>query len=609
MTSAAARIAPRRHDATPPTGATLGVSRSARGMAWRPRLRPGDEPAAAMLAEARGVTELIGRILVGRGATLATADAWFDPSLRASMPDPRSLRDMEKAAARFASAIETGEAIAAFGDYDVDGAASVALVERYLRAHGRSAKLRIPDRLTEGYGPNPDAMRELVAEGASLILTLDCGTTSHAAIEVAQDLGSEVIVLDHHQAPDTPPPAFATVNPNRGDDLSGQGHLCAAGVVFLFLVETTRILRDRGRYAESEAPDLLALLDLVALATVCDVAPLIGVNRAFVAKGLRAMRLRANPGLHALADAARLKSAPDARSLGFALGPRINAGGRIGDCGLGARLLATDDPAEALRIAAKLERLNAERRLIETAIFADALSQAERQIAQDADASLIAVTGAEWHPGVLGLIASQIADRFKRPAMALHVGQREASGSLRSIPGVDLGAAVRAAVDAGIASKGGGHAMAAGVTVASARLAALRAFLETDLELSVARGRSDQALEIDAVLSPRAATLDLMAQFARIGPFGHACPEPRLAFRGCAIENPRIVGNAHVACRLRAMDGGVLDAIAFRAAEAPHGAALLGARGGTLHVAGHLTEDSWGGRSAAKLVIEDVAWP
>ncbi len=585
----------------------LGVGRSERGRAWVDRLPQGLDPIACALALKYDVPEIVGRILVARGARAETVGNWFAPSLKRLLPDPSTLKDMQKAAARFAAAVSAKETIAVFGDYDVDGAASVALVERFLRAHGRGCISRIPDRLTEGYGPNLEAMRELREVGAALILTVDCGTTSHEAIGVARDAGADVIVLDHHQAGDALPPAHAIVNPNRLDDISGQGHLAAAGIVFLFLVETMRQLRLGGHYELTPAPDLLGLLDLVALATVCDVVPLVGVNRAFVAKGLLAMRLRANPGIAALADAGKLKGPPDVRSLGFVLGPRINAGGRIGDCGLGARLLATDDPVEAGSIAATLERLNADRRALESVMFEDALAQAEALLSTGASPAIVAVSGEDWHPGVLGLIASRLVERIGLPAMALAAGARETVGSIRSIAGRDVGKAIREAVDAGIARKGGGHAMAGGVTVETGRVAALTAFL--DDRLAAGAGDFDQGrkLEIDGVLSPRGATLELLDLLDRIGPFGQGCPEPRFALARCHAENVAIVGGAHVRCRLRGPDGGAVDAIAFRAGDATHGKLLLDAQGAPLHVAGYLTRDRWNGRAQVKFVIEDVA--
>src|SRR5581483_6507237 len=397
------------------------------------------------------------------GAEPATASRYLDPSLRTLLPDPARLQDMERAAARFAAAISTGEKIAAFGDYDVDGAASVALIERYLRAHGRCVLTYIPDRLAEGYGPSEEALRGLVEEGARLILTLDCGTMSGPAVRAAMEKGAEVIVIDHHQADEALPPALAVVNHNRHDDLSGQGHLAAAGIVFLFLIATTRALRRGGFYRNGPEPDLLGLLDLVALATVCDVVPLKEANRAFVAKGLKVLRLRHNAGLRALSDVARLDAAPTPYALGFILGPRINAGGRVGSSSLGARLLATDDDLEARTLAERLDALNAERKAIEEVMLADAFARAEAALAVSPKSPLLFLAAEGWHKGLLGLIAGCLAERFRLPTFVATLDpDGTATGSARSIASVDLGTVIREAVYRGLLVKGGGHAMAAG---------------------------------------------------------------------------------------------------------------------------------------------------
>jgi len=414
--------------------------------------------------------ELLGRVLAARGAEPHTVFRYLDPTLRSLLPDPARLQDMDKAAERFAAAILAREPIAVFGDYDVDGAASVALIERYLRAHGQAVATYIPDRLTEGYGPSPAALAGLVKEGARLILTVDCGTTGEAAIAAANAAGAEVIVIDHHQADEALPPAFAVLNPNRQDDLSGQGHLAAAGVVFLFLVATTRSLRGAGYYRDRAEPDLLCLLDLVALATVCDVVPLKDANRAFVAQGLKVLRLRHNQGLRALSDAARIDEAPTCYTLGFILGPRINAGGRIGASSLGAKLLAFDDEIEARAIAARLEALNAERRAVEERMLEEAFAHAEVALASHPDRPLLFLVAEGWHKGLLGLIAGRVAERFRRPTfVAALEADGTATGSARSIASVDLGAVVRASVHEGLLIKGGGHAMARAEQAGNAR--------------------------------------------------------------------------------------------------------------------------------------------
>ncbi len=601
--------AARKYDEKDAALALLGVDCSARGRRWVERLDPGRSLVAAAISQAHGLPELLGRVLAARGAELHTVDRYLDPSLRTSLPDPARLQDMERGAERFAAAIRAGEAVAVFGDYDVDGAASVALVERFLRAHGRSCATYIPDRLKEGYGPTPGALTGLVEEGARLILTVDCGTTSAAAIAAA---GADVIVLDHHQADEELPDALAVINPNRQDDLSGQGHLAAAGVVFLFLVATTAVLRREGHYQGGAEPDLLGLLDMVALATVCDVVPLHGVNRAFVTQGLKVLRLRHNAGLRALADAARLDEAPTAYSLGFILGPRINAGGRVGASGLGAKLLATDDEVEARAIAAKLEALNAERKAIEEVMLEEAFARAEADIAAAPDLKLIFLGAEGWHKGLIGLLAGRIADRFHRPTFVMAFeADGTATGSARSLPSVDLGAAVRAAVQEGHFLKGGGHAMAAGFTLDRARQDDARGFLESRLAQAVEEASTRRELAIDGALSARGATLELIDLLERAGPYGSGYPQPRFVFPAHRVTRLRSMGQAqaHFRCTLLAADGGRIEASAFRVAGTPLGDLFAKSEGTTLHVAGHLRRSVWQGRESVELIIEDAADP
>src|SRR5262245_21340151 len=499
------------------SGAYLGVEASARGMRWRERLDPAAAKMAAAISQRHALPELLGRVLASRGIAVDDVPVVLDPSIKALMPDPSTLRDMDKGAARLADAILRKERIAVFGDYDVDGACSSALMQRFLAAHGLDARIYIPDRLFEGYGPNPAAIETLAKDGAKLIITVDCGTTSIAPLAVAGPLGADVIVVDHHQADERLPDVAAVINPNRQDDLSGLGALCAAGVTFMVLVATSRELKSRGAYnAQSAAPDLLALLDLVALATVCDVVPLKGLNRAFVTKGLQDMRLRRNPGLRALTDAAGLAVPPTPYHLGFVLGPRINAGGRIGDCGLGARLLAGEDEMEAARIATILDKLNRERKAIEARMLEEAVANAERLVEADSDLPLLMVAGEDWHKGVVGLVASRLTDRFHRPSCAIAWEKgADGTGSLRSIDGVDIGAAVRAAVAAGHLKKGGGHAMAAGLTVERAKLETLQTFLRERLAASAGAARSVQVLDIDGALTPASVTDELIALLDR----------------------------------------------------------------------------------------------
>lgn len=591
-----------------PGPAMLGVERSVRGYRWVERLDPARSMVATAIAQANGLPELLGRILAARGADSQTASRYLDPALRTLLPDPAALQDMEKAAIRFADAIRNGEHVAVFGDYDVDGAASVALIERFLRAHGRSVTTYIPDRLTEGYGPTPASLTALAEQGASLILTVDCGMGADTAIEAAQASGAEVIVIDHHQAEETLPPAAAVVNPNRLDDLSGQGHLAAAGLVFLFLVATTRALRRSGFYSSQTEPDLLGLLDLVALATVCDVVPLTGVNRAFVAKGLAVLRLRQNAGLRALADAARIDSAPNCYTLGFILGPRINAGGRIGASNLGAKLLACDDEVEARAIAAKLETLNTERKAIEQLMLDEAYAAADSRLAAAPERASIFLGVEGWHKGLLGLVAGRIAERCLRPALVVSWdADGSGTGSARSIPSVDLGAAIREAVHASLVIKGGGHAMAAGFKLERAKEAAFLAFLEERIAAPVSAAQFARQLKLDGALSAKGASKDLLALLDRAGPFGSGHPEPRFAFPAHRISRVRLLKEAHIRCTLQAPDGARLEACAFRIGETPLAELLLRSEGLTLHVAGRLRRTNWNGRDSVELLIDDAA--
>ena len=590
--------------------ALLGVEHSARGRRWVERLEGARALAATAISQAHGLPELLGRVLAARGAETHTVSRYLDPSLRTLLPDPARLQDMERAAERFASAIKGAEAIAVFGDYDVDGAASVALIERFLRAHGQNAATYIPDRLTEGYGPTPAALTGLAKDGARLILTVDCGTTAEAAIAAANAAGAEIIVIDHHQADEALPPAFAVLNPNRQDDLSGQGHLAAAGVVFLFLVATTRALRRDGYYRDRAEPDLLSLLDLVALATVCDVVPLKDANRAFVAKGLKVMRLRHNQGLRALADVARIDEAPTCYTLGYILGPRINAGGRVGASSLGARLLGCDDEIDARAIAAKLEALNTERRAIEERMLEEAFAHAEASLAAAPDRPLLFIAAEGWHKGLLGLIAGRIADRFHLPAFVTALEpDGTATGSARSIAAVDLGAAVRAAVQDGLLLKGGGHAMAAGFKLERRKQEAVQAFLLERLAKPVAQAVAIRHLAIDGALSAGGANKELMGLLDRAGPYGPGHSEPRFVFPAHRLSRVRSMKDLHIRCTLQAADGSRIEACAFRVADTPLGTLLLKGEGLPLHVVGHLRRTSWQGRESVELMIEDAADP
>jgi single-stranded-DNA-specific exonuclease len=588
----------------------LGVTRSILGRPWLDRCGAAGAAIATAIVQTHGVPDVLARVLAGRGVGVHEVAGFLAPKLRDLMPDPHRLRDMQAAAERLADAIMRKETVAIFGDYDVDGACSAALLAEYLRAAGTPYLIHIPDRITEGYGPNGEAIRSLAERGARLLVTVDCGATSHEPLAEAARLGLGVIVLDHHQAPEALPSAQAVVNPNRQDDLSGLGHLCAAGVVFLTLVALNRELRARGFWAGRPEPDLLESLDLVALATVADVVPLRGLNRAFVRQGLTIMRGRRRIGLSTLLDAAGLAQPPECWHLGFLVGPRINAGGRIGDAALGSMLLLTTDAVEAGRIAGELERLNRERQEIEKAAVEDACAQAERFLAGDPDAPIIVTTAPEWHPGVVGLVAARLKERFGRPAFALAVnGDGNLVGSARSIPGVDLGRAVRAAVEAGIALKGGGHAMAAGVTLAPADLPRFTDFILARLGESVGQAWVGDALLVDAALTAGGARPELFAAIERAGPFGAAQPEPVFVFARHRVVDVREVGNGHARVRLRSGDGAMLNAVAFRAAGQPLGRAMAEALGGDLHVAGTLCLDRWGGGERVELRVQDVARP
>ena len=540
----------------------LGVAHSLGGRPWASRLDAAGEAQALAIAQLGGHGDIVSRVLAARGVAPEAVAAYLDPAVRDLMPDPSVLVDMDRAVARLADAIEAGTTIAIFGDYDVDGAASAALLADYLTACGTPHLIHIPDRLFEGYGPNVEAIRALHADGAGLLVAVDCGTTSHVALEEARALGLDPIVIDHHQAPEILPAAIV-VNPNRLDDLSGLGQLCAAGVVFMVLVALQRVLRGRGLFADRAPPDLLAALDLVALATVADVAPLTGLNRAFVKKGLAVMHERQRPGLCALFDVAGADGPPTAYHLGYLVGPRINAGGRIGDAALGARLLTLDDESAATEIAATLDRLNRERRAMELQTLEVAEAEALAQVGLHDDGAAIVVVGGEgWHPGIVGIIAGRLREKFGRPAFAVALQGTTGTGSGRSVLGVDLGRSVRAAVAAGVLTKGGGHAMAAGVTLGPAGLVGFRAFIEADLRAAALEARAAEALLVDATLTAAGATPALMAELDKAGPYGSGSPDPVFALPSHRIVDATPVGQGHVRVRLQA--GGRRDARCHR---------------------------------------------
>ncbi|MBX3531619.1 MAG: single-stranded-DNA-specific exonuclease RecJ [Rhizobiaceae bacterium] len=584
----------------------LDVRKSATGLSWEHRLSARQENIALAIAQTTGIPEITARVLAGRDVLPENAERFLDPTIRELLPDPARLTDMDAAAARLADAVMRREKVAIFGDYDVDGAASSAMLKRFLAHYGVEAEIYIPDRIFEGYGPNPDAMRELARRGATLIVTVDCGTNSGPAIAAANEAGAQVVVLDHHQVGGELPPALATVNPNREDDLSAQGHLCAAGVVFLALVRTAGVLRERGFAAK--APDLLGYLDLAALATVCDVVPLVGVNRAFVAKGLIAMRRRENVGIAALAELCRIGEPIGTFHLSFLIGPRINAGGRIGDAALGARLLSTDDPGEARSIAEQLHRLNDERQALEAEMLAAARAEADAELVAG-DGPAVLVTASEgWHPGIVGLIAARLKEHARRPSFAIAFGANGiGTGSGRSIPGFDLGRMVRDAYAEGLLVKGGGHAMAAGISVKRENLGALRAFFEARASEAVASLRDAEALHIDAAVSAEGATLELCETLEKAGPYGAGHPAPVFALPRHRIADAREVGNGHVRLDLQSLGGARLPAIAFRAAQSDLGSFLFSRRGFSVHLAGTLSVNHWNGRQSVQMRVTDAA--
>lgn len=584
----------------------LDVRQSVLGVSWEHRLTERQDMIALAIAQGHGVPDIVARVLAGRGVTAEQTERFLDPTIRDLLPDPASLTDMDRAAARIAAAVMAKEKVAIFGDYDVDGAASSALLKRFLTHFSVPSEIYIPDRIFEGYGPNPDAMRELVSRGATLIVTVDCGTNSAVSIDAANEAGADVVVLDHHQVGGALPAAIAVVNPNRDDDLSGQGHLCAAGVVFLALVQTARILR--GRMADATPPDLLSLLDIVALATVCDVVPLTGVNRAFVVKGLQMARQQKNEGLAALARVSRIGEPISTFHLAYLIGPRINAGGRIGDAALGSRLLATDDPVEARTIAETLDRLNQERQLMEQEMLAAARVEADADLAGGNGPAIVVTASNSWHPGIVGLLASRLKDHARRPAFAIAFNAVGiGTGSGRSVSGFDLGRLVREAAVAGLIVKGGGHGMAAGITVERARLGELRAFFEERAAADVFRLQGEESLAIDGALAAEGATLSLLDALEQAGPFGAGHVAPVFALPRHRLADARPVGTNHIRVELQSESGGRIQAIAFRAVETALGEFLFKNRGKTIHVAGSLSGNYWNGNRTVQFRISDAA--
>src|SRR5438067_11300239 len=584
----------------------LGIERSVCGRLWR--LRDADAGLAAAISERNGLSEMVGRLLAQRGVGIDEAPGFLAPRLRDGLPDPAHLRDMDRAVARLLRAVQEAEPIVVFGDYDVDGATSAALLLRFFAAIGAGASLYVPDRMREGYGPNAPALLRLKADGAAVVVTVDCGATAHEPLAAAAEAGLDVIVVDHHVTEPRLPPAFAQINPNRLDEDSPHDVLAAVGVVFLLAVALNRALREAGWYRDRAEPDLLQWLDLVALGTVCDVVPLAGINRALVSQGLRVMRRAVNPGLKALAAVAATNGSNgpiDAYKLGFVLGPRVNAGGRVGAADLGARLLSTDDPALAAEWAQRLDDHNRERREIEAQTLKAAIAQVETA---PQSPSLVFAAAEGWHPGVIGIVAARLKERYNRPACVVALADGIGKGSGRSVPGQALGPAVIAARQAGLLQIGGGHAMAAGFTVAEEDIEELRHFLAERLGDGFASERLVPELAIDGALSVAGALGGVIQHVAALAPFGAANPEPRFAFPGVQIAFVEPVGTGHLRCTLADPIGPArLKAIAFRVAETPLGEFLAASRGRAIHVAGHLRRDDYGRGDALQLVIDDAA--
>lgn len=584
----------------------LGVSHSALGQAWFDSLDRDDTNKALTISQKFGLNALLARILAARSVEEEDAVDYLTPTLKKLMPNPTKFVDMEKAAARLVKAIENKEQVAIFGDYDVDGACSSAILSKFLNFFQLKTKIYIPDRIVEGYGPNPTAMEMLAREGASLIVTVDCGANSPEAIRAARNVGADVVVLDHHQMGEIHNEANALVNPNRPDDRSGQGHLCAAAIVFITVAWTCKLLR--GKEHIKTVPDILEYLDLVALATICDVVPLIGVNRAFVQKGLQVARTLYNPGIAALARVSRVGEPLNVFHFGFLLGPRINAGGRIGDPALGARLLTCQSLEEANGIAEKLNQLNQERQAME----AEQLLQAEADIEIMKNGleqpKVIVVANANWHPGIVGIVAARLKEKFNCPAFAIALKPDGTGvGSGRSISGINLGEIVREAVDLGLLVKGGGHAMAAGITILESKVSEFLVWLENKISKAVDDLRTDKSITIDGMISASGATKDLVDLIDQAGPFGSGNPTPIFALPSHRLVDVREVGNGHLSMTLMNSDGTRIKAIAFRSVGTALGDFLTGNLGQTIHVAGNLNLNYWNGSVSTQLRVVDAA--
>ncbi len=587
----------------------LGVVKSLSGRAWR--LRSADPSLVRSLQQQLGLSEPIARALASRGVAEHEAAAHLNPTLRALFPDPSCFRDMDKAVALLVDAVVDGRKAVVFADYDVDGATSAALLVRWFRAMGRELSIYVPDRMTEGYGPSVAAFQRLKAEGAALVVTVDCGAAAHDALEAAAKIDLKVVVIDHHLMRDgEAPPCAALVNPNQPDCISNQGVLAAAGVTFVLLAALNREARARGLFADRLEPDLRQWLDLAALGAICDVTKLIGFNRALAAQGLKVMSAWANPGLKALLEIAGSKGPATVFHAGFILGPRINAGGRIGRSDLGARLLSTDDAEEARALAEELDALNVARKDVERLAFDQAVSRIEREANFDPEAPVLVVSGEDWHPGVVGIVAGRLRERYRRPAVVIGIDPVTGvgKGSGRSQPGVNLGRAIQAAYDVGLLMAGGGHAMAAGLTMRAENIPELRAFLTERLSAESAIAIAADVLEVDALAAPGPAGHAIWEDFQKLSPFGPGAPEPVFALADVRVEQAKTVKGGHVRCTLVGGAGARIRAIAWRAEDTDLGRRLLSG-GGALHVAGRLKPDDWMGRDVVEIEIEDAADP
>lgn len=587
----------------------LGVARSLSGRRWRER--PADGAIIQRLKSRLGFPEPLARALASRGLDSQSAEAFLRPTLRVLFPDPSSFTDMDRAVECLLDALQADRHMVVFADYDVDGATSAAQLVRWFRCMGKELKIYVPDRIVEGYGPSPAAFRRLQGDGAQLVVTVDCGAAAYDALQTANEIGLDVVVIDHHLMRETPPPAVALVNPNRADCPSGQGILAAAGVTFVLLAALNRGARARGLFSERPEPDLRQWLDLAALGAVCDVTQLLGFNRAIVAQGLKVMAAWNNPGLRALMGVAAAKmDAPGIFEAGFILGPRINAGGRIGRADLGARLLATDDPTEAATLAEQLNALNLERKAVEQGIVEAAARAIEHDSNLDPSAPAIVVAQEQWHPGVIGIVASRLRERYRKPVVVIGLDRAAdiGRGSGRSQPGVNLGRAIQAAYDAGLLISGGGHAMAAGLMLRPSAIPEFREFLSLSLAGEAEAARGADIIDVDALVAPGPGAGGMLEAFKVLEPFGPGNPEPVFALADVRPEAAIPIRGGHVRCRLVGAQGSAVGAIAWRAADGAVGKRLLaGGRG--IHAVGKLKVNSWNGRDSVELEIEDAADP